>query len=106
MAEWVKTKRTWMPKRKVINMLDKRAVELAADMDYADGEELDKLTNQITKIEDLKEQMKKPKVPKEVWVEALKVVGAAAMLAAVVYYDSKGHVLPKSLDAKIPWLRL
>ena len=95
-------------KQKVINKLDKKAVELSAKLKTADDEEMDKILDKLDTIERLKETMNKPGVmkSKEFWVEVLKILGVVAALGAVIWYDSQDHVLPKSLEKWIPGPRL
>lgn len=99
-------KRTFWAKQKLINALDAKAVKLSEQMETADGDELVKLVDKLDQISKLKESLKKPKISKEVWVEVLKIVGVAAALGAVMYFDAKGHVMPKNLEKWIPGPRL
>lgn len=103
----MKKKKTWWAKQKVCNALDRKAAELAAEMELADGDEFDRLESQLDKVVKLRETFRNnARIPKEIWVEVLKIVGVAAALGAVMIFDAKGHVLPKSLDRWIPGPRL
>ena len=102
----MKQKKTFWAKQKVINALDKKAVELSQELATADDNKIEEIVSKLDKIERLKAELKKPKISKEVWVEILKIVGVAAALGAVMIFDAKGHVLPKSLDRWIPGPRL
>lgn len=103
----MRRKKTWWARIKVCNALDRKAAELAAEMELADGEELDRLEAQLDKIVKLRETFRSnAKIPKEIWVEVLKIVGVAAVLGAVMVFETRGHVLPKNLDKWIPGPRL
>lgn len=93
-------------KQKVINALDKRSVKLTRKLEQCSDEEAFKIEGELEELGKLKKLLKEPKVPKEVWVEALKFVGALAALGAVILYDAKGHILPKNLDRWIPGPKL
>ena len=95
-------------KQKVNSMLDKQAVKLSRKLEEAGDDDFCATMDKLERVEKLKEMINKPGVmkSKEFWVEVIKVVGVAAALGAVVWYDAKGHVLPKSLEKWIPGPRL
>lgn len=103
----MKEKKTWWPKRKALAALDKKIVEVSEKLKMASvPTDIQRYEHQLDQLLDLREKIKKPKIPKEVWIEFLKVAGMALALGAVIKYDRDGHVLPNRLEKWIPGPKL
>lgn len=103
----MKEKKTWWPKRKAMAAIDKKIVEISEKLKTAEvPTDIQRYQHQLEQLLDLKEKIKKPKIPKEVWVEVLKIGGMALALGAVIKYDKDGHVLPNRLEKWVPGPRL
>ena len=101
----MREKKTWWAKRKALAAIDKKIVDLSGKLKEAtEYTDIMKIQHHIDTLVDLREKIKKPKVPKEVWVELLKVGGVALALGAVIKYDKDGNVLPQRLTNWIPKL--
>lgn len=93
-------------KRRLSKAVDAKAAELAEDLQYYDGEELEKKQTQLEQLVKIQGMLKQPKISKEVLVELLKLLGVLGALGIAIYYDSTGHILPKSVDKWIPGPKL
>lgn len=103
----MKEKKTWWPKRKAMAAIDKKIAELSKKLSEAEClTDISRYQSHLDKLLELKEKLKKPKIPKEVWIEVLKVAGMALALGAVIKYDRDGHVLPNRLEKWIPGPKL
>ena len=85
-------------KQKVTKYLEKKALELSDMIDLSEGDEAARLEDELQHVLAIRESLNKPRVPKEVWVEALKIAGLAVAIGMVMWYDSNEHCLPKSLE--------
>lgn len=103
----MKEKKIWWPKRKALQAIDKKIAELSGKLKEAEAlTDIQRYQHHLEELLDLKEKLKKPKIPKEVWIEILKVGGMALALGAVIKYDRDGHVLPNRLEHWIPGPKL
>lgn len=103
----MKEKKTWWAKKKALAAIDKKIVELSDKMKQTDSlTDISRYQHHIDILLDLREKLKKPKIPKEVWIEVLKVAGMALALGAVIKYDKDGHVLPNRLEKWVPGPKL
>lgn len=95
-------------KMKVAKLLDKRLVEMAEMLDLCEygSEDAMKIHNEMDKVTKMRDALYEGKVPKEVFVELVKIFGLAAVLGAVMWYDSHDHTLPLSLTKWIPGPKL
>lgn len=103
----MKEKKTWWPKKKALAAIDKKIVQVSEQLKEATAlTDIQRYQHHLEQLMDLKEKIKKPKIPKEVLVEVLKMCGMALALGAVIKYDRDGHVLPNRLEKWIPGPRL
>lgn len=103
----MKEKKTWWPKRKAIGAIDKKIEDVSNRLKQATAlTDIQRYQHQLEQLLELREKIKKPHIPKEVWVEVLKIGGMALCLGAVIKYDKDGHVLPNRLEKWIPGPRL
>ena len=103
----MKEKKTWWAKKKALAAIDKKIVQVSEQLKEATVlTDIQRYQHHLEQLMDLKEKIKKPKIPKEVWVEVLKMCGMALALGAVIKYDRDGHVLPNRLEKWIPGPRL
>lgn len=103
----MKEKKVWWPKRKAMQAIDKKIADVSKKLEEADSlTDIQRYQHHLETLLDLREKLKKPKIPKEVWVEVLKVAGMALALGAVIKYDKDGHVLPDRLTKWVPGSKL
>lgn len=103
----MKEKKVWWPKRKAMAAIDKKIAELSEKLKTADSlTDIQRYQHHLEQLLDLRKKLEKPKIPKEVWIEVLKVAGMALALGAVIKYDRDGHVLPNRLEKWVPGPRL
>ena len=96
-------------KRKVAKLLDKRLVEMTELLDLCEygSEDAMKIHNEMDKVTKMRDALYEGNtIPKEVLVELVKILGLAAVIGAVMWYDSHDHTLPSSLTKWIPGPRL
>jgi len=93
-------------KRKTVRAIDKKIAELSDDLIFYDGDELERKIKEIRKLQKISADFKQPKISKEVWVELIKGTVMLTSLGAIIVYDSKGRVLPKTLERWLPQPRL
>lgn len=103
----MKEKKVCWPKRKAMQAIDKKIADVSKKLEEADClTDIQRYQHHLETLLDLREKLKKPKIPKEVWVEVLKVAGMALALGAVIKYDKDGHVLPDRLTKWVPGSKL
>lgn len=95
-------------RRKVMKLLEKRMDEISEMLDLCEhgSEDAKKLQDELDRLIKTRDSLKTGKVPKEIWIEVLKILGVGVALGAVIWYDSNDHTLPSSLTRWIPGPKL